>query len=60
MAGLQMNRGGAPFFATLAFASTFITMARGHDHHGNSKIAEGETVSVDPIVGDDYQKLARA
>ncbi|KAG5975440.1 hypothetical protein E4U55_007678 [Claviceps digitariae] len=31
------------------FAATLATMADGHEHHGDSKIPEGQTISLEPL-----------
>ena len=41
----------APSLALLLSIGLFTNSALAHDHHGESNIPEGETVSVEPIVG---------
>lgn len=38
------------FTSLFLFVATLAKMANGHDHHGESKIPEGQTVSVEPLV----------
>lgn len=50
-AGLTI-RAAWPSVAVILSTATFAQMAAAHDHHeGVSHIAEGETVSQEPIVG---------
>lgn len=37
------------FTSLFLFVATLAKMANGHDHHGESKIPEGQTVSVEPL-----------
>lgn len=39
-----------PSTALLLSIAAFATRALAHDHHGESSIPEGETVSLEPIV----------
>ena len=32
------------------FVATLARMANGHEHHGDSKIPEGQTISLEPLV----------
>jgi hypothetical protein len=41
----------SPALVTFALTTAFLPMALGHGGHDENKIPEGQTISLDPIVG---------